>query len=95
MFFQEATLLFSQPSLPHMLYTKGCDGEKGLLSPEVLTDPESASVLDASAPAAASDPAASAPAWAASAGCNTKVIQVESYAHYSYMCEQKSTAQSV
>lgn len=54
--------------------TKGCDGEKELLSLEVLTGPESASVLDGSAPAAASDPAASAPAWAASAGCNTKVI---------------------
>lgn len=75
--------------------TKGCDGEKELLSLEVLTDPESASVLDGSAPAAASDPAASAPAWAASAGCNTKVVQVESYAHYNYECVQKSVAQSV
>lgn len=86
---------FPSPASHICCMTKGCDGEKGLLSLEVLTDPESASVLDASAPAAASDPAASAPAWAASAGCNTKVIQVESYAHYSYMFVQKSTAQSV
>lgn len=54
-----------------------------MLSLEVFTDPESASVLDASAPAAASDPAASAPARAASAGCNTKVIPVGSYSHSS------------
>lgn len=69
--------------------TKGSAGEEGLLSLEGLTDPESASVLDASAPAAASDPAASAPAWAASAGCNTKPTQVENYAHYRYKCVQQ------
>lgn len=57
----------------------------------MFTDPESASALDASAPAAASDPAASAPARAASAGCNTKVIPVGSYSHST--CVQKSAAQ--
>lgn len=68
--------------------------EKQLLSLEVLTDPESPSVLDASAPAAASDPAASAPAWAASVGCNTESIQVELLSLPSYLCAE-STAQSV
>lgn len=82
---------FPSPAIPHI--TKGCDGEKGLLSLEGFTDPESASVLDASAPAAASDPAASAPARAASAGCNTKVIPVGSYSHSSYTCVQQSAAQ--
>lgn len=61
----------------------------------MFTDPESASVLDASAPAAASDPAASAPARAASAGCNTKVIPMGSYSHSSYTSVQKSAAQPV
>lgn len=60
-----------------------------MLSLEVFTDPESASALDASAPAAASDPAASAPARAPSAGCNTKVIPVGSYSHSSYKCAEK------
>lgn len=69
--------------------TKRSGGEKQLLSLEVLTDPESPSVLDASAPAAASDPAASAPAWAASVGCNTEAIQVESYSHYYRVRVQK------
>ena len=72
--------------------TKGCDGGKGLLSLDVLTDPESASVLDASAPAAASDAAASAPAWAASAGCNTKVIQVGLCSLQLHVCTEKCSS---
>lgn len=58
--------------------TKRCNREKGLLSLTVLTDPESASVLEASAPAVTSEPTASAPAWAASADYKTKVIQGDS-----------------